>query len=305
MIRRPPRSTLFPYTTLFRSARRVGVKVLRFSIGFGKPLFTWRRGDQETEYVVAAIPLGGYVKMLDEREGPVDESELHRAFNRKPLASRFAIVAAGPIFNFLLALIIYWVMFVVGITGAKPIIGEIDTGSIAEKGGFQFGDVSTNIDGKPVPTWDTAFLTLIEKGLDGGIINVKVRDELGSERQRTLNFNDLPPGIDKSRVVENLGFQRYIPPIPPVIGMLEVGGAAEQAGLQVGDFIIAVDGEAVDEWRDWVDTVRKNPGQLLKVEIERKERLIVIDLRPAPVQTQEGEIGRIGAAVEYPEEIIR
>ncbi len=289
----------------FWVARRLGVKVLRFSIGFGKSLWTWHRKHDDTEYVIAILPLGGYVQMLDEREGPVDESELHRAFNRKPLASRFAIVAAGPIFNFLLALIIYWVMFVVGITGVKPIIGVIEAGSIAEKGGFQQGDVITNIDGKSISTWDTAFLTLIEKGLDGGILNVKVRDELGSEQQRILNFNDLPPGMDKSRVVENLGFQRYFPPIPPVIGMLEVGGAAEFAGLQVGDFIVAVNGELVNEWRDWVDTIRKNPGKLLQVELERKEQLMAIDLRPAVVQTQEGEIGRIGAAVEYPEEIMR
>ncbi len=289
----------------FWVARRLGVKVLRFSVGFGRPLWTWRRKGDETEYVIAALPLGGYVQMLDEREGPVEENELHRAFNRKPLGSRFAIVAAGPLFNFLLAFILYWLMFVVGIPGVKPIIGEVDPGSIAEQGGFRHGDTILRIDGKEVFTWSSAFMLLIEKSLDGGVVKVNVRDELGNERLRILDLNLMPEGVDKSNVIENLGFQRYTPHIPPVIGGLETGGPAEQAGLQKGDRIVSVEGEPVAGWREWVELVRQHPGQVMQVEVERQGRTLHMELQPAVVQSEAGEFGRIGAAVEYPEEIVR
>ncbi len=289
----------------FWVARRLGVKVLRFSIGFGKPLWTWRRKNDDTEYVIAALPLGGYVLMLDEREGPVEENELHLAFNRKPLASRFAIVAAGPAFNFLLAFILYWLMFVIGIPGVKPIIGEVGSGSIAAQGGFRHGDTILRIDGEEVATWNSAFMTLIEKSLDGGVVEVDVKDELGATQRRILDFNLLPEGVDKSNVVENLGFQRYTPSIPPVIGDLEAGGPADQAGLRPGDRIVSADGEPVAEWRQWVDLVRAHPGQVMEVEVERDGAIFQLRLRPAVVQSEAGAFGRIGAAVDYPEEALR
>ncbi len=289
----------------FWVARRLGVKVLRFSIGFGKPLWTWRRKNDDTEYVIAALPLGGYVLMLDEREGPVEENELHLAFNRKPLASRFAIVAAGPAFNFLLAFILYWLMFVIGIPGVKPIIGEVGSGSIAAQGGFRHGDTILRIDGEEVATWNSAFMTLIEKSLDGGVVEVDVKDELGATQRRILDFNLLPEGVDKSNVAENLGFQRYTPSIPPVIGDLEAGGPADQAGLRPGDRIVSADGEPVAEWRQWVDLVRAHPGQVMEVEVERDGAIFQLRLRPAVVQSEAGAFGRIGAAVDYPEEALR
>ncbi len=289
----------------FWVARRLGVKVLRFSIGFGKPLWTWRRKNDDTEYVIAALPLGGYVLMLDEREGPVEESELHLAFNRKSLASRFAIVAAGPAFNFLLAFILYWLMFVIGIPGVKPIIGEVGSGSIAAQGGFRHGDTILRIDGKEVATWNSAFMTLIEKSLDGGVVEVDVKDELGATQRRILDLNLLPEGVDKSNVVENLGFQRYTPSIPPIIGDLETGGPADQAGLRPGDRIVSADGEPVAEWRQWVDLVRAHPGQVMEVEVERDGAILQLRLTPAVVQSEAGAFGRIGAAVDYPEEVLR
>ena len=289
----------------FWVARRLGVKVLRFSIGFGKPLWTWRRKNDDTEYVIAALPLGGYVLMLDEREGPVEESELHLAFNRKPLASRFAIVAAGPAFNFLLAFILYWLMFIIGIPGVKPIIGEVGSGSIAAQGGFRHGDTILRIDGKEVATWNSAFMTLIEKSLDGGVVEVDVKDELGATQRRILDLNLLPEGVDKSNVVENLGFQRYTPSIPPIIGDLEADGPADQAGLRPGDRIVSADGEPVAEWRQWVDLVRAHPGQVMEVEVERDGAIFQLRLQPAVVQSEAGAFGRIGAAVDYPEEVLR
>ena len=289
----------------FWVARRLGVKVLRFSIGFGKPLLSWRRGGDDTEYVLAALPLGGYVQMLDEREGPVAAEELHRAFNRKPLASRFAIVAAGPLFNFLLAILAYWLMFVIGVNGVKPIIGAVQANSLAEQGGFRSGDQILTIDGREVATWNAAFLALMEESLDGKAVEVDVLDEDGIRRVRELDFGALPPGVARSNLISNLGLQPYSPPIPPVIGTLEPGGVAEQAGLLEGDRILEVDGQPVDDWRAWVEIVRANPGKPLQVKVARGARTLSLTLTPAVVDTGNGEIGRIGAAVSYPEDLVK
>jgi len=133
----------------FWVARKLGVKVLRFSIGFGRPLLTWHRKNDDTEYVLAAIPLGGYVKMLDEREGEVPEAELPRAFNRKPLWVRTAVVFAGPLFNLLFAILLFWMVLVLGETGLRPLVGEVTPGSVADQVGFQPGDEIIAINGDP------------------------------------------------------------------------------------------------------------------------------------------------------------
>ncbi len=288
----------------FWVARRLGVKVLRFSIGFGKPLWTWRRQGDDTEYVLAALPLGGYVQMLDEREGPVPPEEHHLAFNRKPLGHRFAIVAAGPLANFLLAFLAYWLMFVIGISGVKPLVGEVEPGSLAERGGFRNGDLILTIDNRAVATWNAAFLALMEESLDGEAVEVEVLDETGIRRVRQLDFSALPSGVDRSNIISNLGLQPYSPPIPPVIGNLEPGGAAEQAGFQPGDRILSVDDQPIDDWRAWVKVVRESPARNLKVVVQRGTEEVTLILTPAVVKTQEGEIGRIGAAVSYPEDLV-
>lgn len=288
----------------FWVARKLGVKVLRFSIGFGKPLFSKRRQGDETEYVVAALPLGGYVQMLDEREGPVAEEELHRAFNRKPVTSRFAIVVAGPLFNFLFAILAYWLMFVIGIDGVKPVIGDLQESSIAEQGGFHNRDQILTIDGREVPTWNAAFLTLMEKSLDGKSVDVEVLDEGGIRRLRVLDFSALPSDIDRSNFVNNLGLQPYSPPVPPRIGRLEPGGAAEQAGIQVGDLILTVDGEPVDDWKAWVKFIQEHPGVPLQVTVGRGPRELTLTLTPLVVAASNGDIGYIGAGVSYPDELV-
>ena len=288
----------------FWVARRLGVKVLRFSVGFGKPIWSWRRRGDDTEYVIAALPLGGYVQMLDEREGPVPEEELDRAFNRKPLGHRAAIVAAGPLANFLFAFVAYWLVFMMGIEGMKPVVGEIQPHSLAQQGGFREGDLLLRIDGKRVQTWNSAYLALMEESLDGRRIEVEVRDAEGLRRLRVLDFSRLPADVDRTNLISNLGLQPYSPPIPPVIGSLEPGGVAEQAGLQPGDRILMVDGQAIDEWGQWVERVREHPGETLVVTVQRDGREITLTLKPAVVETQEGPIGRIGAAVAYPEELM-
>ncbi len=288
----------------FWVARKLGVKVLRFSVGFGKPLWIWRCGPDNTEYVIAAVPLGGYVKMLDEREAPVDPHEAHRAFNRKPLASRFAIVFAGPLFNFLLAIIAYWAVFIIGVSGLKPIVGEVAPNSIAQRGGFQQGDVILSLNGKPTPTWETVIFSMLDKALDQQAVTVQVQDASRHPMTRTLGLSAVTGSdLDQGNLLDSLGMRPYRPAIPPIIGQLEAGGAAERAGIEAGDKIIAADGQAISDWEAWVEYVRPRAGRVIRVEVERQGARRTIELQPVAVATKEGTIGRIGAGVKIPGEL--
>ncbi len=289
-------------------ARKMGVKVLRFSVGFGKPLWTHHGKVDNTEYVVAAIPLGGYVKMLDEREAAVEPHELHRAFNRQPLYSRFAIVFAGPLFNFLLAIFVYWAIFVIGISGLKPVVGGVAANSIAHHSGFQVGDVVMEVDGKVTPTWETIALAMLDQALDQRVVAIKVRDANQLEAIRHLNLSTITGSdLDQGNLLESIGITPSRPALLPVIGQLEQNSPAEQAGLQVGDRIIAVDEHAMQDWDAWVKYVRSRPNQIIRVDVERAvggqlERQ-TFDMRPAPVATRDGPIGRIGVGVKVPDEL--
>ena len=175
----------------FWVACRLGVKVLRFSIGFGKPLWKRTFGKDATELVIAAIPLGGYVKMLDEREGEVAESELSRAFNRKPVSTRIAVVVAGPAFNFMFAILAYWIMFVSGVPGVKPVVGDVLPSSYAAAAGIRAGDQILSIENQPTPTWEATIMALLDANLDGKeIINVAVADTDGNERHLQAHFEE-------------------------------------------------------------------------------------------------------------------
>lgn len=285
-------------------ARKLGVKVLRFSVGFGKPLWIWRRGPDNTEYVIAAVPLGGYVKMLDEREAPVEPHEAHRAFNRKPLASRFAIVFAGPLFNFLLAILAYWAVFIIGVSGLKPIVGEVAPNSIAQRGGFQQGDVILSLNGKSTPTWETVVFSMLDKALDQQAVTVQVQDARHQPMTRTLGLGAVTGSdLDKGNLLDSLGMRPFRPAIPPIIGQLESGGAAERAGVVVGDKIIAADGQAIADWEAWVEYVRPRAGRVIRVEVEREGVRRMIELQPVASATKEGTIGRIGAGVKIPGEL--
>lgn len=285
-------------------ARKLGVKVLRFSIGFGKPLWIWRRGPDNTEYVIAAVPLGGYVKMLDEREAPVEPHEAHRAFNRKPLSSRFAIVFAGPLFNFLLAILAYWAVFIIGVSGLKPIVGEVAPNSIAQRGGFQQGDIILSLNGKPTPTWEAVVFSLLDKALDQQAVTVQVQDASHQPMTRTLGLGAVTGSdLDQGNLLDSLGMRPYRPAIPPIIGQLESGGAAERAGIAVGDKIIAADGETISDWEAWVEYVRPRAGRVIRVEVERQGARRMLELQPVAAVTKEGTIGRIGAGVKIPGEL--
>lgn len=296
-------------------ARKMGVKVLRFSIGFGKPLWTHYGKVDNTEYVIAAIPLGGYVKMLDEREAPVAAHELHRAFNRQSLRSRFAIVFAGPLFNFLLAILVYWAIFIIGITGLKPVVGVVTPDSIAHGSGLQEGDIIVEVNGKITPTWEAVVLAILDRALEQQAVTIKVRpgNQLNQpDVIRNLNLTTITGSdLDQGNLLESIGITPLRPKLPAVVGQLEEGGPAQQAGLQVGDRIIAVDGQPVTDWDAWVAYVRPRANQVIRVEIERSrvtdaetrgslERQ-VLQVRPAPVATKDGTIGRIGVGVKVPD----
>lgn len=282
----------------FVVARKLGVKVLRFSIGFGPALWSKRAGADQTEYVLAAVPLGGYVKMLDEGEGDVAEAERHRAFNRKPLGVRTAVVLAGPLFNFLFAVIAYWAMFLIGVTGLKPLIGEVAPGSLAAQAGVQVDQEIVAVDGHAIRTWETAVQELMSEAMDQRVVELTLRDADGRLTSATLDLGAIAlDDLTKGKFFETLGLQPRRPKLAPVIGRVQANGPAAQAGLQAGDRIVTVAGEPVRNWQSWVDVVRSHPGETLDVAIERAGTVMVLAITPESVASEEGAIGRIGVEV--------
>ena len=285
----------------FWVARRLGVKVLRFSIGFGKPLWKRKFGEDNTELVIAALPLGGYVKMLDEREGEVDPSELSRAFNRQSVKTRIAIVVAGPAFNFLFAILVYWAMFVTGMPGLKPIVGDVTPASYAADAGILSGDEIISVEGQPTLTWEATVLALLEAGLDGlDTVAVTVRDAGGQERHLQVRFETPDELLKKGGVLENFGLTPWQP--PAVIESLVDGGAGARAGILPGDHIVLADGVAINSWAQWVDYVRDRPLQDIVIQVRREGELSGLTVRPDSVAENGSEIGRIGAYVQLPDE---
>jgi regulator of sigma E protease len=277
-------------------ARKCGVKVLRFSVGFGSPLWKRVAGADRTEYVVAAIPLGGYVKMLDEREGPVEPHELERAFNRQSVYKRFAIVSAGPLFNFAFALLAYWLMFNIGLPGLKPLVDQVAESSVAARAGVHAGDEIVAVDGRATPTWQAVRQQLMTRILDASTVQLDVRGANGATQQVTLNLDAVSRDPQDTRVIENLGMQPIRVRIPAVLGSLQSGMPAEQAGLRTGDRLLSADGVAIDDWEAWVELVRAHPEQTLRVRVERDGATLEVDLRPAATEEDGKTIGRIGAA---------
>jgi len=283
-------------------ARKLGVKVLRFSIGFGRPLWSRTMGKDATELVIASVPLGGYVKMLDEREGEVAEAERHRAFNRQPLSTRFAVVAAGPVFNLLFAIFAYWVMYVSGVPGLRPVIGEVLPSTYAEQAGFVAGDEILAINGRPAPSWESAVLLLLDAGLaEQDSFQVRVLDPAGNEKNLRVRLDDANRMLEEGALLDNFGLKPWHPAYPAVIDRLVAGEAGERAGLQAGDRIVAADGQPVSDWNQWVDYVRSRPGQALAVQVERNGVLEDLVLTPVAVEENGKTIGRIGAVVKLPD----
>jgi regulator of sigma E protease len=300
-------ATIFVLVTIhefghFWVARRCGIKVLRFSVGFGKSLYSWtdRHG---TEFVIAAVPLGGYVKMLDEREGDVPEDQLEFAFNRKPVGHRMATVAAGPIANFLLAIVAYWFVFFSGITGVTPLIDEVAPGSIAEIAGLGPGQEIIAVDGELTPTWQALHLRLLQRIGESGEITFSAKHaDSNLEYQSSAEITDWMAGEEAFDLVGGLGLTLYTPKLLPLIDEVVVQSPAEQAGLKTGDKILNADGQAMVNWNDWVDYVRARPGQAIVLAYLRDDVEYKTSITPATKQGDNGEpYGQVGVSVAMPE----
>ncbi len=288
----------------FWVARRLGVKVVRFSIGFGRPILTWHRRGDETEYSVGAIPLGGYVKMVDEREEAVAPRDLPYAFNRQRLWKRAAIVAAGPLFNFLFAFVAYWGILVTGESGMRPQVGEVLPGSVAAEAGFRIGDELLAIGSRQTPSWGSAWPALVSGALDGDDLVVRVRESDGREVERILPGEALAALDPGSGLLDALGLSSARPSLPPVIGEVLDGSPAQRAGLRSGDAIVAVDGTSLTTWHDLVDAVRMRPGQRVELQVERGADSLSVLLLTESVAEGEGRIGRIGAGPLVPDGLL-
>lgn len=288
----------------FWVARKLGVKVLRFSIGFGKVLWRYQKNPATTEYVLSAIPLGGYVKMVDEREGDVNPEDLPFSFNRQSVLVRSAIVLAGPVFNLLLALVLFWAALVIGENGFKPIIGMVEKGTIAAKAGFVQGDEISAVNEKITPTWTEAIGSIVSEALDGKqVINVTVKNFEDQQSTKSLVFADNDtesPGI----LFKHLGLRPWSPKLKPVIGRVLPDSASSQAGLRQGDLIISVDGTVINEWIQLVDYIKIRADIAIKLVIERDGVRLPIIITPEPVQVDHQTQGKIGAAVYIPEDLI-
>lgn len=292
----------------FWVARRCGVKVLRFSVGFGRPL--WSRYDRHgTEFAVAAIPLGGYVKMLDEREGEVDPAEADQAFNRKSVWQRIAIVAAGPIANFLLAIVAYWLLFVVGTTALVPTIGQVTPDSPAQQAGLQAGQEISAVQGERVRTWEDIGLKLIAHIGVTGILDVEAHGENSQvARSYAVPVDNWLVGQDPPQPLQSLGVVPWRPAVPAIIGQLLENEPAQQAGLAVGDKVLGVDGEPIADWHAFVERVQASPGRELTLDVERDGEVFSLGITPGHKTSEGQSIGYIGAgaeAVNWPRSAMR
>nr|WP_180203257.1 sigma E protease regulator RseP [Pseudomonas sp. SbOxS1]NYU02925.1 sigma E protease regulator RseP [Pseudomonas sp. SbOxS1] len=292
----------------FWVARRCGVKVLRFSVGFGMPLLRWH-DKQGTEFVVAAIPLGGYVKMLDEREGEVPADQLDQSFNRKSVRQRIAIVAAGPIANFLLAMVFFWALAMLGTEQVRPVIGAVESGSLAAKAGLGAGQEIIAIDGEPTSGWAAVNLQLVRRLGESGSLQLLVREQGSTvDSPRELVLDKWLKGADEPDPIRSLGIRPWRPALPPVLAELDPKGPAQAAGLKTGDRLLAVDGKAVDDWQQVVDTVRMHPDTKIMLRVERDGAQIDVPVMLAARGESKAPTGYLGAgvkAVDWPPEMIR
>lgn len=286
----------------FWVARKVGVQVLRFSVGFGKSLFTYK-DKQGTEFVLAAIPLGGYVRMLGEQDDEITDENRHLAFSHKPVLAKTAIVIAGPLANFIFAIAAYWLMFVVGMPGQIAVIGEIRPESPAWQAGMKPNEQIIRVNHADTPTWSVVNITLLDAVLDSDMVQIDTRSMQGNYQNRyQLAVTDLSELLDEKGVIHNLGIASWRPPV--WIGDVTSGGAADLAGLMKGDRVIDVDGNDISNWGDWVRYIRKRPKTLINVRISRGDQTIVLQVTPRQVKSEDGQIiGLIGVQRYIPEEV--
>lgn len=292
----------------FWVARRCGVKVLRFSVGFGTPLLRWhdRKG---TEFVIAAIPLGGYVKMLDEREGEVPAHQLDQSFNRKTVGQRIAIVAAGPIANFMLAMVFFWVLAMMGSQQVRPVIGAVESGSLAAQAGLVAGQEIVAIDGEATTGWSGVNLQLVRRLGETGSIQVLVREPgSSSEASHQLILKDWLKGADEPDPITSLGIRPWRPELPAVLAEFDSKGPAQAAGLKSGDKLLAMNDQPIGDWQQVVDWVRVRPGARVVLRVEREGAVVDIPVTLAVRGEGKAATGYLGAGVkgvDWPPAMVR
>lgn len=281
-------------------ARLCGVKVLRFSVGFGKVLYARRFGKGETEWAFSAIPLGGYVKMLDEREGEVPAHELSRAFNRRPVWQRMAVVVAGPAFNLLLAVILYFILFAHGLTGLKPELGDVPPGTPAAQAQFQPRETVLSINGEAMQSWEEVRWRLLNLALRHGQVEIGGRTADGVLHQHMLDMSGIEPADLGGEFMPKLGLQLNLPPLPPIIGDLLPGDPGERAGLKPGDRVLSADGIKINSFDQWKDVVSARPEQPVSMVIERAGKQLTLTVTPKKFTENGKVIGRVGASNQRP-----
>ena len=286
----------------YLAARWCGVKVLRFSVGFGKVIWQRQVGADGTEWALSIFPLGGYVKMLDEREAEVDAAELHRAFNRQTVSKRSIIVAAGPLANFLLAIVLYWGVFMYGSNELLPIIGEPPSDSPAAVALIRGGEQVRRIDGESVASWNDLRWLVLHKAVDQESTVLEVINPQGEIASRRLYLAAAGEQGWEGDALERLGLRFYRPELPAVIGKLVDGGPGQQAGLQQGDLVLAIDDQAINHWHELVIAIRQAGGRSLRLQVIRNNQKLAVDVIPEVFSEGGQQIGRIGIAVaETPE----
>jgi regulator of sigma E protease len=275
------------------AARAVGVKILRFSVGFGRVLWMRRRGPDQTEWVLSAIPLGGYVKMLDEREGEVRPAEAHRAFNRKGVGARIFVVLAGPAANFFLAFLIYWVLFIAGLPGMKPVLGESPRNTPAAVAGFANGDTVRAVGDEPVMTWTDVRWLLLKEAVKRESALIEVETPSGSRGTRRLDLSGLTKDDLDQDFLQKLGMRPFRPKVPAELGRILPGSAAERAGLQPGDRIVAISGKAIGSWFEFMAEIAASPGRPMAIELDRGGRRVQLRATPdrSPDDANKGRLG--------------
>jgi regulator of sigma E protease len=284
--------------------RYFGIRVLRFSIFFGKPIFRWQRYPDSTEFAIGWLPLGGYVKPLDEHDEHVPEAEKHLTFNQQPVSKRFLAVLAGPTFNFIFAIVAYWVIFMIGVPGIRPIIGDVQPDSAAARAGFVTQDEVLAINGHRTPTWDTALVRLFEGTIQGGNIRVLVRTPEHDKKQLVLKISDSRTLTEPGKLLKGLGFSQWQPEAAPEVGEVLPDGTAQQAGLRTGDLILSVENTTITGPQQFIDILRSAPNETLQINVRRGVRSFGLRLPVGVQKTKDGKlIGHIGAQIGYPESV--
>lgn len=289
----------------YTAARLCNVKILRFSVGFGRPLWIKRLGRDGTEWSLAAFPLGGYVKMLDEHEGDVPHEELHRAFNRQSLAKRSFIVVAGPLANLLLAVLLYWFLFLTGVAEPRPVLGDPPVGTLAAEAKVSAGETARSVSGTPVATWSELRWELLRHVLDRDAVVIEAIDPQGNIEFHRFDLGRLEAAVLDGDVMQAIGLRLQRPPLPAVIGSVQAGSPAARAGVQPGDKVVAIDDQPITDWHDVALAIRGIGARELVMDVERGTDRVRVAVVPELVDERGKPVARIGVAVRDDPELRR